>query len=115
MGPPLTRAVRERSSPRLPTVQSGAIRPFWDGQFTASHIERAEGGTHRLGAKCIDRTGATQREGYAPECVEGRRSRKFVSSILHRSLLRAARRPSERLRSRSPGGGVLADHYEIDP
>jgi tetratricopeptide (TPR) repeat protein len=26
--------------------------------------------------------------------VEGRRSRKFVSSILHRSLLRAARRPS---------------------
>ncbi len=32
--------------------------------------QRAEGGTHRPCAKCIDRTGATQREGYAPECVE---------------------------------------------
>jgi hypothetical protein len=39
--------------------------------------ERAEGGTHRPCDKCIDRTGATQREGYAPECVEGRRSRKM--------------------------------------
>src|SRR5215208_5625886 len=32
--------------------------------------ERAEGGTHRPCAKFIDRTGATQTEGYSPECVE---------------------------------------------
>src|SRR5215211_1589488 len=32
---------------------------------------RRDGGTHRPCAKCIDRTGATQREGYALECVEG--------------------------------------------
>ena len=31
--------------------------------------ERAEGGTHRPCDKCIDRTGATQREGYALRCI----------------------------------------------
>ena len=33
--------------------------------------ERAEGGTHRPCAKCIDRSEATQGAGYAPKLVEG--------------------------------------------
>jgi hypothetical protein len=36
-----------------------------------------------------------------------RRSRKFTCSILHRSPLRAARRPSEGLRPRSGGSTVV--------
>src|SRR5215217_4427149 len=59
-----------------------------DGRFSATL--RAEGGTHRPCADCIDRFEATQAEGYAPKLVEGvfcelrpnaARERKMVRSV----------------------------------
>jgi hypothetical protein len=68
IGPPLPRAVRERSSPRLTTVRSGAIRP--SVRPVLRYPKRAEGGTHRPYADCKDRSEATQGEGHAPKLVE---------------------------------------------
>src|SRR5918995_7339132 len=66
---PFPWAVRERSSPRgTTTVRSGAIRPLWDGRFSAT-LGGAEGGTHRLGANSIDYAEAKQREDRAPKCA----------------------------------------------
>ena len=42
------------------SVRSGAIRPSVRPVYR--YPKRAEGGTHRPCAKCLERTGATQRE-----------------------------------------------------
>jgi hypothetical protein len=49
----------------------------------------AEGGTHRPCAKCIDRTGATQSGGYAPECVEVKFVELRVDGVLRSSSRRS--------------------------
>ena len=63
----------------LTALHYSAVRSHQAVRAASFPYLRAEGGTHRPCAQCRDRTGATQREGYAPECVEGEFSEVALS------------------------------------
>ena len=65
------------------SVRSGAIRPSSCGRFSATS-RGAEGGTHRPDAKCIDRSGATQRE---EALCTGLRGREVAANYFAHILL----------------------------
>src|SRR5215203_5038707 len=66
---PFASAVRREPPHRAALQCSQEPSDRRDGRFSATL--GAEGGTHRLVANSIDYAEAKQREGHAPECVEG--------------------------------------------
>src|ERR671910_797180 len=87
---PFSLAVRrKRSSPHAALQQCGQEpSDRRDGRFSATL--GAEGGTHRLVANSIDYAEAKQREGHAPECVEG-----WLCELRHNGVLRSCARCSK--------------------
>src|SRR5918994_3814563 len=76
------------------TAWSGAIRPLWDGRFTAH--SGAEGGIHRPCAYCIKYAKPFKRSAMHPSAWKGN-SPKFVCRFVHRSPPRGVRMASKTL------------------